>query len=56
MKNKKRSRAVYSLWVHWEKRIVSFHKVEGFTKMDFYSHKKMLLYAYDLSSNGYRVQ
>lgn len=53
---KERSRQIHPLWVNHRKRIVSFHRADEFAMMEFHSHRKMMLYAYDLVSAGYRVQ
>ena len=36
---------VYSIWVNWDKRIISFEKEEGFQELQYKTHDEMFRFA-----------
>lgn len=47
---------VFAVWVSLEDRIVSFHMVEGYERMEFPSRDRFLREILVMSSTGYRFQ
>lgn len=53
MYHKKRS---FCLWVQWEKKIISFHKEDGFEELHFPDQTELLHYALKKSNSGFAIQ
>ena len=43
--SKEEEEEMYSIWVNWEKRIISFEKVEGFQELQYKTHDEMFRFA-----------
>lgn len=46
----------WSIWVDWEKRIISFRKAEGFEALRFANREEMLTFAVEKSTAGFGIQ
>ena len=44
------------LWIDHTDRIISFKKAEGFERKDFLSYDEKIAYAFEKSTDGYRIQ
>lgn len=44
------------LWINWTDQVVSFHPEEGFEPVAFPDHDAMLVYVFQKTSNGFRIQ
>ena len=53
MKKDKKSR---SIWVNWEKEILSFHPGEGFVEVHFENRNEMFAFAVEKSKQGFMIQ
>ena len=47
---------MYSIWVNWEKRIISFEKVEGFQELQYKTHDEMFRFAIEKGNEGFGIQ
>ena len=47
---------VYSIWVNWDKRIISFEKEEGFQELQYKTHDEMLRFAIRKGNEGFGIQ
>ena len=47
---------LWTVWLDMEKKIASFHEVDGFTRQDFRDHGYFLHYMQELQSRGYLFQ
>ena len=47
---------IQSLWVHQLDHIVSFHEEVGYERLDFSSDEEKMKYAFEKTSNGFRIQ
>ena len=47
---------VYSIWVDWENRVISFQKAEGFEKLEYPTHDEMFAFAIEKGSGGFAIQ
>lgn len=47
---------VYSIWVNWEKRIISFEKEEGFQELQYKTHDEMFRFAIRKGNEGFGIQ
>ena len=47
---------VFSVWVDWQNRIVSFQQAEGFEKLEYPTHQEMFQFAIEKSMSGYAIQ
>ena len=48
--------AVFSIWVNWESRIISFSEENGFEKLMFSSHEEKFKFAIDRGNEGFGIQ
>lgn len=55
METDRRKKQYYSIWVNWENRVISFHKVEGFEERRFPTHKEMFQFAVEKGFGGFAV-
>lgn len=46
----------HSIWVDWEKRIISFREAEGFEELKYPSHKEMFEFAIEKGFAGFGIQ
>ena len=57
MSNKnKTEQEIWTMWIDDQKRIVSFHNVDGFIKTYFIYHKHFIHYVDALQNRGYFFQ
>ena len=56
MENEKTELEVWSIWIDWERRVISFHEAEGFEKVDFRTHKEMFHFAVEKGFDGFAIQ
>lgn len=47
---------VYSIWVNWEKRIISFEKVIGFQELQYKTYDEMFWFAIERGNDGFGIQ
>ena len=47
---------VYSIWVNWEKRIISFDKAEGFQELQYKTYEEMFRFAIERGNEGFGIQ
>lgn len=47
---------VCSLWVNWNRRVISFEKVEGFEEIWYSSHEEMFHFAIEKGNEGFAMQ
>ena len=52
----KKVTAVWSVWVDWSRRIVSFREVPGFERLDYPTHDEMFQFAIEKTMNGFAIQ
>ena len=45
-----------SVWVNWEKRVISFEKEEGFQELQFKTHDEMFRFAIRKGREGFGIQ
>ena len=48
--------AVFSIWVDWEKRVISFSEENGFEVLRFPSHEEKFKFAIDRGNEGFGIQ
>lgn len=51
-----REEKIYSIWVDWEHRIISFHEEEGFERLDYTTHEEMFTFAIAKGFAGFGIQ
>ena len=54
--SKEEEEKMYSIWVNWEKRIISFEKEEGFHELQYKTHDEMFLFAIERGNEGFGIQ
>lgn len=47
---------LYSLWINWSKRVVSFQEAEGFVQLHYPTHEAMLRFAVAKGLDGFGIQ
>ena len=47
---------VFSIWVDWERRIVSFQEAAGFERLEYPTHDEMFRFAIERSMSGFAIQ
>ena len=47
---------VYSIWVNWEKRVISFEKATGFQELQYKTYDEMLWFAIRKGNEGFGIQ
>lgn len=52
----KEKETVYSIWVDWENRVISFQKAEGFEKLEYPTHDEMFAFEIEKGSGGFAIQ
>lgn len=55
MKEKEKEKK-FSLWVNWDRRMISFSLVEGFEELHFQTHEEKLQFAIDRGNEGFGIQ
>ena len=47
---------VFSIWVSWESRVISFTEVDGFEELHFLTHEKKFEFAIEKGYEGFGIQ
>ena len=47
---------VFSIWVDWENRIISFSEENGFEELQYSTHDEMFQFAIDRGNEGFGIQ
>ena len=47
---------VYTLWIDWNRWVVSFEKAEGFEEIQYPSHDEMFRFAIERGNEGFGIQ
>ena len=47
---------IYSIWVNWEKRVISFSEEDGFEKIQFQTHEEKFKFAIERGNEGFGIQ
>ena len=54
--SREEEKTVYSIWVNWEKRIISFEKDVGFQELRYKTHDEMFRFAIRKGNEGFGIQ
>lgn len=46
----------WTVWVNWERRVLSFHPVPGFHKWEFLTHADRMEFALQKCREGFAIQ
>ena len=49
-------RTICSIWVNWEKRVISFSQEDGFEELQFQTHEEKLKFAIERGNEGFGIQ
>lgn len=52
----KEEKSVYSIWVNWERRVISFQKADGFEEIQYPTHEEMFRFAIEKGNEGFGIQ
>jgi len=47
---------VHSIWVNWEKRVISFSEEDGFEELQFQTHEEKFKFAIERGNEGFGIQ
>ena len=47
---------VFSIWVNWESRVISFSEESGFEELRFKTHEEKLKFAIERGNEGFGIQ
>jgi len=47
---------VFSIWVNWERRVISFTHENGFEELQYPTHDEMFQFAIDRGNEGFGIQ
>ena len=47
---------VFSIWVNWERRVISFTQESGFEELQYRTHDEMFQFAIDRGNEGFGIQ
>ena len=47
---------MFSIWVDWENRVISFSEENGFEELQFPSHEEKFKFAIDKGNEGFGIQ
>ena len=48
--------AVFSIWVDWETKVISFSEENGFEKLTFPTHEEKIQFALNRGNDGFGIQ
>ena len=48
--------SVFSIWVNWETKEISFSEENGFEKLTFPTHEEKIKFAIDRGNEGFGIQ
>ncbi|MBQ7050296.1 MAG: hypothetical protein IJN87_06680 [Firmicutes bacterium] len=51
-----REEEVFSIWVNWEKRVISFSEEAGFEELRFPTHDDKFKFAIERGNEGFGIQ
>ena len=49
-------RTIFSIWVNWEKRVISFSQEDGFEELQFQTHEEKFKFAIERGNEGFGIQ
>ena len=49
-------KTVFSVWVNWERRVVSFTQENGFEELTFLTYEEMFQFAIGKGNEGFGIQ
>ena len=49
-------RTIFSIWVNWEKRVISFSQEGGFEELLFQTHEEKFKFAIERGNEGFGIQ
>lgn len=49
-------RTIFSIWVNWEKRVISFSQADGFEELQFQTHEEKFKFAIERGNEGFGIQ
>jgi hypothetical protein len=52
----KEEEMVFSIWVSWESRVISFTEADGFEELNFPTHEKKFEFAIEKGYEGFGIQ
>ena len=52
----KEAQQVWTVWMDWDRRIVSFREVKDFEKQEFSTHEEMFRFALERTMEGFAIQ
>ena len=47
---------VFSIWVNWERRVISFSEENGFEELQFPTHEEKFKFAIERGHEGFGIQ
>jgi len=47
---------IYSIWVNWENRVISFSEADGFEELQFQTHEEKFKFAIERGNEGFGIQ
>ena len=47
---------LFSIWVNWDTRVISFHKVVGFEELQFPTYEEKLKFVTERGYEGFGIQ
>ncbi len=47
---------IFSVWVNWETRVISFEESEGFERLEYATHEEMFDFAIKKGFSGFGIQ
>lgn len=47
---------LFSIWVNWDKRVISFHKVVGFEELQFPTYEDKFKFVTERGYEGFGIQ
>ena len=47
---------VFSIWVNWERRVISFSEENGFEELQFPTHEEKFMFAIERGNEGFGIQ
>ena len=53
---KREEETVFSIWVNWERRVISFSEENGFEELRFPTHEEKFQFAIERGNEGFGIQ
>ena len=54
--SKEEEEKMYSIWVNWERRVISFTQENGFEELTFPTHDEKFQFAIEHGNEGFGIQ